>query len=182
MSQMLFRPLRQIADKFNTLQMGMVAAERIFKIISMNSNIDDSGNKSPKIIHGKISIKNLRFSYSRRKVINGINLEIQPSETIAIVGSTGAGKSTLINLLSRFYEYDSGQIYLDEMSIRDFSIKSLRGHLGVVLQEVFLFADTIFNNITLKNPDISIEMVKRVAKEIGVDKFIESLPEVIIIM
>ena len=178
MSQMLFRPLRQIADKFNTLQMGMVAAERIFKIISMNSNIDDSGNKSPKIIQGKISIKNLRFSYSRgEEVINGINLEIQPGETIAIVGSTGAGKSTLINLLSRFYEYDSGQIYLDEMSIRDFSIKSLRGHLGVVLQEVFLFADTIFNNITLKNPDISIEMVKLVAKEIGVDKFIESLPE-----
>ena len=178
MSQMLFRPLRQIADKFNTLQMGMVAAERIFKIISMNSNINDSGNKSPKIIQGKISIKNLRFSYSSgEEVINGINLEIQPSETIAIVGSTGAGKSTLINLLSRFYEYDSGQIYLDEMSIRDFSIKSLRGHLGVVLQEVFLFADTIFNNITLKNPDISIEMVKRVAKEIGVDKFIESLPE-----
>ena len=177
MSQMLFRPLRQIADKFNTLQMGMVSAERIFKIIETNSAINDLGSKKPENIKGKISIKNLKFSYHKgEEVIRGLNLLIQPGEKIAIVGSTGAGKSTLINLLSRFYEYDSGEIYLDDIKIRDFSLKSLRGHIGIVLQDVFLFADSIFNNITLNNPDISVRQVKSIAKKIGVHEFIESLP------
>ena len=177
MSQMLFRPLRQIADKFNTLQMGMVAAERIFKIIGTKSIIDDLGSKKPKNIKGKISIKNLKFSYNQGEdVIRGINLIIRPGEKIAIVGSTGAGKSTLINLLSRFYEYDSGEICIDEIRIRDFNLKSLRSHIGIVLQDVFLFADSIFNNITLNNPSISKELVINVAKEIGVHEFIESLP------
>ena len=177
MSQMLFRPLRQIADKFNTLQMGMVAAERIFKIIGTKSIIDDLGSKKPINIKGKISIKNLKFSYNQgEEVIRGINLIIRPGEKIAIVGSTGAGKSTLINLLSRFYEYDSGEICIDEIRIRDFSLKSLRSHIGIVLQDVFLFADSIFNNITLNNPSISKELVINVAKEIGVHEFIESLP------
>lgn len=177
MSQMLFRPLRQIADKFNTLQMGMVSAERIFKIIETNSAINDLGSKKPENIKGKISIKNLKFSYHKGKeIIRGLNLLIQPGEKIAIVGSTGAGKSTLINLLSRFYEYDSGEIYLDDIKIRDFSLKSLRGHIGIVLQDVFLFADSIFNNITLNNPDISVRQVKSIAKKIGVHEFIESLP------
>jgi subfamily B ATP-binding cassette protein MsbA len=177
MSQMLFRPLRQIADKFNTLQMGMVAADRIFKIIGTKSIINDLGSKTPKDIKGKISIKNLKFSYEHgEEVIRGINLTIRSGEKIAIVGSTGAGKSTLINLLARFYEYDSGKIYIDNIKIRDFSLKSLRSHIGIVLQDVFLFADSIFNNITLNNPNISREMVINVAKEIGVHKFIESLP------
>ena len=177
MSQMLFRPLRQIADKFNTLQMGMVSAERIFKIIETNSAINDLGSKKPENIMGKISIKNLKFSYHKgEEIIRGLNLLIQPGEKIAIVGSTGAGKSTLINLLSRFYEYDSGEIYLDDIKIRDFSLKSLRGHIGIVLQDVFLFADSIFNNITLNNPDISVRQVKSIAKKIGVHEFIESLP------
>ena len=177
MSQMLFRPLRQIADKFNTLQMGMVAADRIFKIIGTKSIIDDVGLKNPKKIKGKISIKNLKFSYKLgEEVICGINLTIRPGEKIAIVGSTGAGKSTLINLLSRFYEYDSGEICLDNIKIKDFSLKSLRSHIGVVLQDVFLFADSILNNITLNNPNISKEQVIKIAKEIGVHKFIESLP------
>lgn len=177
MSQMLFRPLRQIADKFNTLQMGMVSAERIFKIIETNSAINDLGSKKPENIKGKISIKNLKFSYHQgEEVIRDLNLLIQPGEKIAIVGSTGAGKSTLINLLSRFYEYDSGEIYLDDIKIRDFSLKSLRGHIGIVLQDVFLFADSIFNNITLNNPDISVRQVKSIAKKIGVHEFIESLP------
>ena len=177
MSQMLFRPLRQIADKFNTLQMGMVSAERIFKIIETNSAINDLGSKKPENIMGKISIKNLKFSYHKgEEVIRDLNLLIQPGEKIAIVGSTGAGKSTLINLLSRFYEYDSGEIYLDDIKIRDFSLKSLRGHIGIVLQDVFLFADSIFNNITLNNPDISVRQVKSIAKKIGVHEFIESLP------
>ena len=177
MSQMLFRPLRQIADKFNTLQMGMVSAERIFKIIETNSAINDLGSKKPENIKGKIAIKNLKFSYHQgEEVIRDLNLLIQPGEKIAIVGSTGAGKSTLINLLSRFYEYDSGEIYLDDIKIRDFSLKSLRGHIGIVLQDVFLFADSIFNNITLNNPDISVRQVKSIAKKIGVHEFIESLP------
>mgnify|MGYP001444666901 FL=1 len=177
MSQMLFRPLRQIADKFNTLQMGMVSAERIFKIIETKSAINDLGSKKPENIKGKISIKNLKFSYHKgEEIIRGLNLLIQPGEKIAIVGSTGAGKSTLINLLSRFYEYDSGEIYLDDIKIRDFSLKSLRGHIGIVLQDVFLFADSIFNNITLNNPDISVRQVKSIAKKIGVHEFIESLP------
>ncbi len=177
MSQMLFRPLRQIADKFNTLQMGMVAADRIFKIIGTKSIINDLGSKTPKNIKGEISIKNLKFSYKHgEEVIRGINLTIRPGEKIAIVGSTGAGKSTLINLLSRFYEYDSGEIYLDNIKIRDFSLKSLRSHIGIVLQDVFLFADSILNNITLNNPNISRELVINVAREIGVHKFIESLP------
>tara|TARA_B100001057_G_scaffold144399_1_gene144262 strand:- start:248 stop:1921 length:1674 start_codon:yes stop_codon:yes gene_type:complete len=176
-SQMLFRPLRQIADKFNTLQMGMVAADRIFKIIGTKCIIKDLGSKTPKNIKGKISIKNLKFSYVKgEEVIRGINLSIRPGEKIAIVGSTGAGKSTIINLLSRFYEYDFGEISLDDIQIRDFSLKSLRSHIGIVLQDVFLFADSVFNNITLNNPNISKEFVINVAKEIGVHKFIESLP------
>ncbi|OUX36769.1 MAG: ABC transporter ATP-binding protein [Flavobacteriaceae bacterium TMED42] len=177
MSQMLFRPLRHIADKFNTLQMGMVAAERIFKIINTESKIVDDGQWNPQKIEGKITIKDLSFSYvNDQEVIHGIDLEIQPGEKIAIVGATGAGKSTLINLLSRFYEIDKGEICLDDHSIKDFRLQSLRKHMGIVLQDVFLFADTIFNNITLHNPNVTRAMVREAAQQIGVHDFIESLP------
>ena len=177
MSQLLFRPLRHIADKFNTLQMGMVAAERIFKITENDSKIVDDGKWDPKHIEGKISIRKLRFSYTRgEEVICGIDLEIQPGERIAIVGATGAGKSTLINLLSRFYEFDKGAIDLDDHSIRDFKLSNLRKHVGIVLQDVFLFADTIYNNITLHDPSITREMVESAARQIGVHEFIQSLP------
>ena len=177
MSQMLFRPLRHIADKFNTLQMGMVATDRIFKIINTESQIIDNGKLIPQKIEGKISIKDLRFSYiPGEEVINSIDLEIQPGEKIAIVGATGAGKSTLINLISRFYEFEKGEIRLDNRSIKDFKLKSLRRHIGIVLQDVFLFADSIFNNITLYNPDVNRMMVYKAAKQIGVHEFIESLP------
>ena len=177
MSQMLFRPLRHIADKFNTLQMGMVAADRIFKIIKTESQVLDNGQWSPKKIQGKIRIDGLRFSYIEgEEVIKGIDLDIQQGEKIAIVGSTGAGKSTLINLLTRFYEFEKGEIYFDNRSIKDFKLQSLREHVGIVLQDVFLFADTIFNNITLYNPDVTRSMVYLAAKEIGVHDFIESLP------
>ena len=176
-SQMLFRPLRHIADKFNTLQMGMVAADRIIKIINTKSNIADCGKWNPKKITGKINVKNLRFSYvNKEEVIRGINLEIQPGEKIAIVGATGAGKSTLINLISRFYEFDKGEIYLDDRSIKDFTLQSLRKHIGIVLQDVFLFADTIYNNITLYKTSVSRDMVYEAARQIGVHEFIESLP------
>ena len=177
MSQMLFRPLRHIADKFNTLQMGMVAADRIFKIIKTESQVLDNGKWSPKKIEGKIRIDGLRFSYIEgEEVIKGIDLDIQQGEKIAIVGSTGAGKSTLINLLTRFYEFEKGEIYFDNRSIKDFTLQSLREHVGIVLQDVFLFADTIFNNITLYNPNVTRSMVYLAAKEIGVHDFIESLP------
>lgn len=177
MSQMLFRPLRHIADKFNTLQMGMVATDRIFKIINTKSQITNHGKFNPQKIEGKISIKDLKFSYlPGEEVIKGIDLEIQPGEKIAIVGATGAGKSTLINLLSRFYEFENGQIRLDDRSIKDFSLQSLRKHVGIVLQDVFLFADTIFNNITLYNPDVTRAAVYEAAQKIGVHNFIQSLP------
>jgi ATP-binding cassette subfamily B multidrug efflux pump len=177
MSQMLFRPLRHIADKFNTLQMGMVAADRIFKILETESKMTDEGQWSPEHIEGKISIKNLEFSYlPDEKVIHGINLEILPGEKIAIVGATGAGKSTLINLLSRFYEFQTGEICLDDRSIKEYVLNSLRKHVGIVLQDVFLFADTIYNNITLYNPKVNRTMVEEAAKQIGIHEFIESLP------
>ena len=177
MSQMLFRPLRHIADKFNTLQMGMVAADRIFKILRTESQIEDLGTLNPDKIDGGISIKNLRFSYiTGEEVLHGINLEIKPGEKIAVVGATGAGKSTIINLLSRFYEFDEGLILLDKNSIKDFSLNGLRKHIGIVLQDVFLFADTIYNNITLYDTDIDEEDVYYAAKEIGVHNFILSLP------
>ena len=177
MSQMLFRPLRHIADKFNTLQMGMVAADRIFKIINTESQIADHGQWDPQKVEGKITIKDLKFSYvADEEVIRGIDLEIQPGEKIAIVGATGAGKSTLINLLSRFYEFEKGAICLDDHSIKDFRLQSLRKHVGIVLQDVFLFADTIYNNITLYNPNVTRAMVYEAAQQIGVHEFIESLP------
>ena len=178
MSQMLFRPLRQIADKFNTLQMGMVAADRIFKILETQSSIKNKGTYTPEVIKGNISIEKLYFSYiPDEQVLNGISLEINAGETIAIVGATGAGKSTIINLLSRFYEFDSGDIKIDGISICDYDLKVLRKHVAVVLQDVFLFADSLYNNITLFNTDISKEQVIKAAKQIGVHDFIKSLPE-----
>ena len=178
MSQMLFRPLRQIADKFNTLQMGMVAADRIFKILETESSIVNRGIKSPKALKGAISFDQLHFSYlPGEEVLHGISLDIKPGETVAIVGATGAGKSTIINLLSRFYEFESGDITIDSFSIKDFELNALRKHVAVVLQDVFLFADSLFNNITLYDPSISREDVANAAKKIGVHEFIESLPE-----
>ena len=177
LSQMLFRPLRQIADKFNTLQMGMVAADRVFKIIATESKIDDNGNVQLNELEGKIDIENLRFSYlPGEEVLKGISLNVKPGETVAIVGATGAGKSTLINLITRFYEFEQGDIKIDVTSIRDYPLNLLRNHVALVMQDVFLFADSIFNNITLYNPSLSKENVIDAAKAIGVHKFIQSLP------
>ena len=177
MSQMLFRPLRQIADKFNSLQMGMVAAERIFEILETHSNIEDKGKLKPSQINGNICLEKLGFSYIQgERIINDISLEIKSGETIALVGATGAGKSTIINLISRFYEFDSGDITIDGISIRKYDLKSLRNKVSVVLQDVFLFADSLFNNITLFDSRISKDKVIEAAKNIGVHDFIESLP------
>jgi subfamily B ATP-binding cassette protein MsbA len=155
----------------------MVAADRIFKILRTEIQIEDLGTLNPDKIDGGISIKNLRFSYiTGEEVLHGINLEIKPGEKIAVLGATGAGKSTIINLLSRFYEFDEGTILLDKNSIKDFSLNGLRKHIGIVLQDIFLFADTIYNNITLYDTDIDEDDVYNAAKEIGVHDFIISLP------
>ncbi|WP_299257800.1 ABC transporter ATP-binding protein [uncultured Aquimarina sp.] len=177
LSQMLFRPLRQIADKFNTLQMGMVAANRVFAILDTESKINDVGQLELPAINGDIKFDNVRFSYLEgEEVLKGVTLSVTSGETVAIVGATGAGKSTIINLLSRFYEIDSGTISIDKKPINTIDLKSLRSHIAVVLQDVFLFADTILNNITLNNPDITEEQVQKAAKEIGIHDFIMSLP------
>jgi subfamily B ATP-binding cassette protein MsbA len=177
LSQMLFRPLRQIADKFNTLQMGMVAADRVFKIIATESSIEDKGSYETKALEGNIEIEQLRFAYlPGEEVLRGIDLTVKAGETVAIVGATGAGKSTLINLITRFYEFDQGDIKIGGISIRDFKLKNLRSHVALVMQDVFLFADSIFNNITLFDSSIQKKDVIAAAKEIGVHKFIESLP------
>ncbi|GGD91661.1 ABC transporter ATP-binding protein [Planktosalinus lacus] len=176
--QMLFRPLRQIADKFNTLQMGMVAANRVFSILDTEASIENKGTQEFDDIKGQIKFENVYFSYDDEEmVIKGISLDVHPNQTVAIVGATGAGKSTIINLLSRFYEIKSGAIYVDGINIKDVSLSKLRKGIGVVLQDVFLFADTIMNNITLNNPDVTEEEVIQAAKDIGVHQFIMSLPD-----
>lgn len=176
-AEMLFRPLRQIADKFNTLQMGMVAANRVFGILDTKSHIADTGTVEYTSTKGEIEFKKVRFGYNEdEEVIKGISFKANPGETIAIVGATGAGKSTIINLLSRFYEINDGDIFIDGISLKEYKLASLRGQIAVVLQDVFLFADSILNNITLNNPNISEEEVKAAAKEIGVHNFIQSLP------
>ena len=177
LSQMLFRPLRQIADKFNTLQMGMVAANRVFKILDTSDFIKNSGIKKNNSIEGKIKFDELSFSYSESKpVFDKLNLSINSGEKVAIVGSTGSGKTTLINLILRFYESNSGSIFIDNKNIKDIDLKNLRSQISLVTQDIFLFADSIFNNITLFNPNISIDDVKKAAKEIGIHGFINKLP------
>ncbi len=175
---LLFNPLRQIADKFNEMQLGMISANRVFEIIDTQDQIQDNGTIEAPVFDGNITFKEVRFSYiDNEEVIKGINLKVNSGETIAIVGSTGAGKSTIINLLNRFYEIKSGTICIDNINIEDYTLSSLRKQIAIVLQDVFLFADTIYNNITLNNPDISRENVYAAAKEIGVHDFIMSLPD-----
>ena len=176
-AQMLFQPLRQIADKFNQLQMGIVSGERVFNIIDTHSSIVKQGTLKAKNLKGNITFENVRFSYIKgEEVLKGISLEVQEGQTVAIVGATGAGKSTIINLINRFYEIDSGEIAVDTVSVQNYELESLRKQVAIVLQDVFLFSDSILNNITLKNNAISLAEVTLAAKQIGIHKFIMSLP------
>ncbi len=177
MAQMLFRPLRQIADKFNQLQMGIVAGERVFNVIDTESSIDKNGTFIADNIQGNISFKNVHFSYIKgEEILKGISFTVKKGQTVAIVGATGAGKSTIINLISRFYEIDSGVITIDNIPVQEYEITHLRQKVAIVLQDVFLFSDTILNNITLKNENISLQTVQNAAKQIGIHEFIMSLP------
>ena len=177
MVPMMFRPLHQIANKFNTLQMGMVAADRVFVVLDTHSNILDQGTQSLKAFKGSIEFKKVQFSYvASEPVLKGISFRVEPGKTVAIVGATGAGKSTIINLINRFYDTDKGQILFDGIDIKTIPLKLLRKQVAVVLQDVFLFADTILNNITLGNSDISEASVVKAAKQIGIHDFINKLP------
>ncbi len=178
MSGLLFRPLRQIADRFNTLQMGMVAVDRIFSIFENDSIINETGDIDEINFKGKIDFRNVRFSYiSNIEVLKGISFSVKPGETLAIVGPTGSGKTTIINLISRLYNLNSGQINIDDRSINEYKLNCLRSNIGVILQDVFLFADTIHNNVTLFDENISKDDVVNAAKELGIHEFIMSLPE-----
>lgn len=176
-AQMLFRPLRQIADKFNQLQMGIVAGERVFKVIDTESSIVKNGTIKAENLKGNINLKDVRFSYIKHEeVLKGISLNVKSGQTIAIVGATGAGKSTIINLINRFYEIDSGTIAIDGIAVDAYTLESLRNQVAIVLQDVFLFSDSILNNITLKNSNISLKEVQKAAKQIGIHDFIMTLP------
>lgn len=173
----LFRPLKQMADKFNTLQMGMVAAKRVFDVIDTTSQIDDTGTHVANSFKGDIAFKNVWFSYVEDEmVLKGVSFNVKVGQTVAIVGTTGAGKSTIINLLNRFYEINEGLITIDNKDIKEVTLQSLRSQIAIVLQDVFLFADTILNNITLNNPEITEARVQQAAKDIGIHEFIMSLP------
>ena len=177
LSQMLFRPLRQIADKFNTLQMGMVAANRVFKVLDTNSKVINNGKFTSNDLDGNIEFSNVNFSYNKsEQVLHNINFKIKKGEKVAIVGATGAGKSTIINLLTRFYEIQKGSIKINGFEIRDLELNFLRSKIALVLQDVFLFADTLLNNITLWKENIPFTSVVNSAKKIGIHDFIMSLP------
>ena len=176
LSQMLFRPLRQIADKFNTLQMGMVAANRVFKILDTDEFVKDTGTNLDEV-KGEIIFDKVNFSYEvNNPIIKNLSIEIKSGERVAIVGPTGSGKSTIIKLILRFFEINSGKIYVDGTSIEKFSLKNLRSQISLVSQDIFLFADSIYNNISLFKKNISKDKIENAAKEIGILEFINKLP------
>jgi ATP-binding cassette subfamily B protein len=174
---MMYRPMRQLADRFNTLQMGVVSSERIFKLMDTNEALDDHGTLTSDSIKGNIQFENVSFGYVENEpVLENFELTIQQGEKIAIVGSTGSGKTTIINLVSRMYEINSGHIYFDGVDIKEYQLSELQKSIGVVLQDVFLFSDSVTNNIRLRNEDISEEQVMEAAKAVGAHEFIMQLP------
>ena len=173
----LFRPIRQLADKFNTLQMGMVGADRIFKVLDTDEVAVNHGQLRPARIEGEIEFKDVWFAYNDENwVLKDINFHINPGETLALVGATGAGKSSTINILNRFYEIGKGSVTIDGEDIRDYDVGYLRSQIATVIQDVFLFTDTIANNISLNNESITREQIIAAAKDVGAHEFIERLP------
>ncbi len=174
---LLFRPLRMMADKFNVLQMGVIAGERVFTVLDSDEHLHNNGTWSPELIRGDVEFRDVHFSYKPGvPVLRGISFRVPPGKTLAVVGHTGAGKTSLVSILNRLYEIESGQIYIDGRELREYDIYSLRSHIGIVLQDVFLFSGTIADNITLRNPDIPRQKVEEVAKMLGIHDFIMRLP------
>ncbi|MCB0775220.1 MAG: ABC transporter ATP-binding protein [Chitinophagaceae bacterium] len=175
---LLFRPLRVIADKFNVLQMGIIASERVFKVMDNPDHIQKEGDYAPGKVAGKIEFENVSFSYTGKgNVLSNLSFVVNPGETVAIVGHTGSGKTTIISLLNRLYQIQEGSILIDDVNIEEYKLDALRGSIGVVLQDVFLFSGSVLDNITLRNPDISKEKVIEAAKLIGMHDFIMRLPD-----
>ncbi|MES2872586.1 MAG: ABC transporter ATP-binding protein [Bacteroidota bacterium] len=174
---MLFRPIRELADKFNTLQMGMVGAERIFNVLDTDEKTEDNGRQKPEVFRGDIEFKNVWFAYNDEKwVLKDISFHVKPGDTLALVGATGAGKSSTINILNRFYEINKGTVTIDGLDIREYELSYLRSHIATVLQDVFLFSDSIANNINLNNNKITRDQLITAAREVGAEDFISRLP------
>jgi ATP-binding cassette, subfamily B, multidrug efflux pump len=175
--QMFFRPIRMIADRYNTLQMGIVSSSRILNLLDATEDVQTNGTYKPDHVRGEVKFSHVWFAYNDAEyVLKNINLDIRAGETVALVGATGAGKSSIINLLNRFYEINRGSIQIDGIDLSEYELGTLRKNIGVVLQDVFLFSDTIFKNITLGNPELTEEMVWQAADLVGARKFIERLP------
>ncbi len=174
---LLFRPIRQLADKFNTLQMGMVGADRIFKVLDTDEKAPNQGTLAPATLRGEIDFSHVWFAYNDDNwVLKDISFQVKPGETLALVGATGAGKSSTINILNRFYEVGKGEVKIDGVPIDGYELGFLRSQIATVIQDVFLFSDTIANNISLNNPAITLEQIVAAAKSVGADTFIERLP------
>ena len=177
LTNMLFRPIRMMADRLNTLQMGVVAADRVFKVLDTQETIENKGTYIPSQIKGDIEFKNLSFAYIEEEyVLKSISFSIKAGQTVALVGATGSGKSSITNLIPRFYEFNLGEIKLDDKDVREYELNYLRSNIGIVLQDVFLYSDTILNNITLNNSSITKEEVVAAAKSIGAHEFIMNMP------
>ncbi len=175
--QMFFRPIRMIADRYNTLQMGIVSSSRILNLLDDGEHVQKNGELKPAEFRGAVQFDDVWFAYNEPNyVLKGINLNIREGETLALVGATGAGKSSIVNLLNRFYEISKGRITIDGVDLQEYELGNLRKNIGVVLQDVFLFSDSILNNITLDNPEVTEEMVWHAADLVGARKFIERLP------
>jgi ATP-binding cassette subfamily B multidrug efflux pump len=175
---LLFRPLRMLADKFNTLQMGLVAAERVLVVLDSPEFMQGNGHLKPESLEGKVEFKNVEFEYKENvPVLRGISFEVQAGQTVALVGHTGAGKSSIISILNRMYEIKSGQILIDGHDLKEYDIEYLRQHIGIVLQDVFLFSGTVYENITMRNDAIDLEKVIEICKLLDIHNFIMQLPD-----
>ena len=174
---LLFRPIRQVADKFNTLQLGMLSADRIFQVLDLQERMQDNGTEGKSALKGKVEFRNVWFAYKDEDwVLKDVSFLIQPGETLALVGHTGSGKTTIISLINRLYQHQKGQILIDDVPVEEYNLELLRKQLAVVLQDVFLFSDTILNNIRLYNKDVSKEEAFRATELVGAQRFIERLP------